>query len=102
MKTLGQIHSEYKEYNYRTWLIERIEVNFQFLGTRYKCSLFMFQQKKSSDERIPYLMLENVDSNEVILRASKEIDSSAPFDDHSDEITESLWDDCMDWISSHV
>lgn len=102
MKTLGQIHSEYKEYNYKTWLLERIEVHSKFLGTRYKASLFMFNEKKSSNEIVPYFMLENVDTNEVVLRASENIDSSAPFGDHSYEVTEALRDDIIDWVLSHV
>lgn len=101
MKALWEVHSEYREYNYRTWLLDRIEVHSQFLWTHYKQELFMFKEKKSSDELKPYFMLTDVDKNEVVLRVSEEIDGSSPFPDHWDEVTESLWDDVIDWILSH-
>lgn len=100
MKTLWQILNEYREYDEEGWCLIRMEAQFIFLWTKYKAELFMTEEKSSGDMK-PYFMLENMETAKVVLRLSEELNHYGPMSDHWNEVSESLWDDCIDWVSSH-
>ena len=61
----------------------------------------MVREEAEQEDSKPYFMLTNLDKNEVVLRTSERIDHYGPMSNHSDEVTESLREECIDWVVSH-
>lgn len=98
MKVLWTPICEFREYDKHSWNYTKLEARFLFLGKEYLAVLRMATEECSWELK-PYFQLS--DENWIICETSEEMDHYGPMSDHSDEITESLWDDCIDWVSSH-
>ena len=100
MKVLWRMISMSIDYDEESWNPTMMNAVFRHLGKKYYWALFLFEEKASGQMK-PYFTLEDMETRKVILRLSEELNHYGPMSDHSDEVSEALWDDCIDWVISH-
>lgn len=93
MKYWQEVSTLYN-YNEETGNLEQIVYTFLVLWRRYRATLTMFQWK-------PLFILDELTDGQCLFKINEKDYSVSPMDNHWDEVSQSLFDDCMEWVFSH-